>query len=165
MRSEDRDRGGDVVQGWSLELRVPRSGAVHRATRSMLPVVGVSLRVDGIAWARVQTLESAESDDHVYAVSRADDGALVVQFGDGERGRRLPTGVERISAQYRSGRGSAGNVPEGEDTGGFESLIYVDLWTEEVSAIEDAQLREPAAGGPDTSSRGRSSGSESDRQV
>jgi len=50
-------------------------------------------------------------------------------------------------------------VPQAKDTGGGESVVYVDVWTTEVAAIEDAQLREPALGGPDTSIRGQCPGS------
>lgn len=159
MRSGPRNRGSDRVQGWSLELRVPQLGTVHTGTRSIHPVVRVSLRVDGILWEQVPTLESAQPDDPAYVVSRADDGTLLIDFGDGQCGSRLPTGVECISAFYRAGCGSAGKVPQAKDTGGGESVAYVDVWTTEVAAIEDAQLREPALGGPDTSIRGQCPGS------
>ena len=162
MRAASGDRGNDGMQGQSLELRAPQFGTVRPGTRSMPPVVRVSLRVDGVPWEQVQTLESAEPGDHAYTVSCSDDGAIVVRFGVGERVSRLPAGAEYISAKYRAGSGSAGNAPEEDDTGGFESLIYVDLWTEEVSVIEDVELTEPALGGPDTSPRGPSAGSESD---
>lgn len=159
MRSGPRNRGSDRVQGWSLELRVPQLGTVHTGTRSIHPVVRVSLRDDGILWEQVPTLESAQPDDRVYVVSRADDGTMPIDFGDGQCGSRLPTGVECISAFYRAGCGSAGKVPQAKDTGGGESAVYVDVWTTEVAAIEDAQLREPALGGPDTSILGQCPGS------
>ena len=162
MRAGSRDRSSDGVRGWSLELRVPQLGTLDPGARATLPDVRVSVRVDGSPWEQVQTLESAEPDDDVFAVSRSDDGAILVQFGDGECGSRLPTGVEHISAHFRAGGGSAGTAPEEEDRGGLDSLIYLDVCTEEVSAIEDVELREPALGGPDTSIRGQSSGSESD---
>jgi len=161
MRAASGDRGSDGMQGRSLELRVPQFGTVRPGTRSMPPVVRVSLRVDGVPWEQVQTLESAEPGDHAFTVSCSDDGAIVVRFGDGERVSRLPAGAEYISAKYRAGSGSAGNAPEEDDTGGFGPLICVDLWTEEVIVIEDAELREPALGGPDTSVRDQSPGSES----
>jgi hypothetical protein len=101
---------------------------------------------------RVKTLEFAWPNDQVYVVSTADDGTTTIKFGDGKCGRRLPTGVERISAHYRTGGGSAGNVP---NQGGPESIAYLDVWTEEVTAIEDVQLREPALDGVDSSDRGQ----------
>ncbi|MFD0119453.1 DUF6519 domain-containing protein [Streptomyces sp. NPDC058320] len=36
---------------------------------------------------------------------------------------------------------------------GAESLVYLDVWQREVTALEDPALREPALGGPDTATR------------
>ncbi len=47
-----------------------------------------------------------------FRVSRhyqLDPATGVVQFGDGQQGRRLPTGQSNISAQYRQGSGSQGS--------------------------------------------------------
>ena len=51
--------------------------------------------------------------DESYLVRHADDGAVTVVFGDGVQGARLPTGVENVTAAYRSGIGAAGMVPAG----------------------------------------------------
>lgn len=99
----------------------------------------------------METLESAQPNDRVFVVSTADDGRATVKFGDGKCGRRPPTGVERISALYSAGGGSAGNVPENKDQGGGESIVYLDVWTSEVIVIEDVQLKDTALGGVDTS--------------
>ena len=147
MRLEPGNSGTNRVQGCSLGLRIPRYGTVQSGARSMHSVVRLSLRVDGILWEQVETLESAQPNDRVYVVSIGDDGTAAINFGDGKCGSRLPTGVTRISAHYRTGRGSAGNVPE--------SFVYLDVWTREVTAIEDVRLIEPALGGPDTSIRGQ----------
>jgi len=108
----------------------------------MHPVVHVSLRVDGIPWEQVQTLVSAQPADRLFVLSTADDGTTTIEFGDGKRGSRLPPGVQSISACYR-------------DTGRGEYLVYLDVWTREVAALKDIQLRESALGGPDTSARGQ----------
>lgn len=131
--------------GWFLGLRLPRRGSTRFKVR-------VILRVDGILWEQVETLKSARPDDRVYVVSIADDGRATIKFGDGKRGRRPPAEVQLVSAHYRTGDGSAGNVPE---QGSKESIAYLDVWTKEVTAIEDVQLREPALGGVDSSDRGR----------
>ncbi len=39
-----------------------------------------------------------------------DDGTTRVVFGDGIHGRRLPTGSLNVSASYRTGMGTAGQV-------------------------------------------------------
>ncbi|MGH3265922.1 MAG: baseplate J/gp47 family protein, partial [Trebonia sp.] len=51
-------------------------------------------------------------DDRVYVVERADDGSCAVRFGDGAIGARLPSGAQ-VTADYRSGLGTAGNVGAG----------------------------------------------------
>ena len=117
----------------------------------MNSILRVSVRVDGIPWEQVETLESARPDDQVYVVSTTDDGMTTIKFGDGKCGRRLPKSVERISANYRTGSGAAGNGPEEKDQAGEESIAYLDVWTRKVTAIEDVQLREPALDGVDFS--------------
>ena len=151
MRLEPRKSGSNRVQGWFLVLRVPRHGTVQSGGGSMHSVLRVTVRVDGIPWEQVETLESARPNDQVYVVSTADDGMTTIKFGDGKCGRCLPRGVERISAHYSTGGGAAGNVPEKKDQGGGESIAYLDVWTGEVTAIEDVQLREPALDGVDSS--------------
>jgi predicted phage baseplate assembly protein len=49
----------------------------------------------------------------VYATRASDDGVTTVEFGDGVAGSRPATGTENITAVYRKGMGSAGNVDAG----------------------------------------------------
>jgi hypothetical protein len=151
MPLEPRKSGSNRVQGWSLALRVPRRDTVRLVGGPTHSVLRVSVRVDGIPWDQVETLESARPNDQVYVVSTAEDGTTTIRFGDGKCGFRLPKSVERISAYYRTGGGAAGNVPEKKDQGGADSIAYLDVWTGEVTAIEDVQLREPALDGVDSS--------------
>lgn len=72
----------------------------------------LSIRVDGLLWHEVPTLYDAGPDDRVYAVRGEDDGGSWVQFGDGLRGSRLPTGQLNIIASYRTGIGLAGEVAD-----------------------------------------------------
>lgn len=72
----------------------------------------LAIRVDGILWHEVATLYDAGPDDRVYAVRGEDDGSTWVQFGDGLRGSRLPTGQLNIIATYRAGIGLAGEVAD-----------------------------------------------------
>jgi hypothetical protein len=72
----------------------------------------LSIRVDGLLWHEVPTLFDAGPDDRVYAVRGEDDGSSWVQFGDGLRGSRLPTGQLNIVASYRAGIGLAGEVAD-----------------------------------------------------
>src|SRR5690606_6519519 len=70
----------------------------------------LELRVDGVRWPRRDTLLDLGPGERGYTTSRNDDGETTVVFGDGKRGARLPTGVENVTAVYRSGIGEPGNV-------------------------------------------------------
>lgn len=81
----------------------------------------LSVRVAGVAWEEVPTLFGAGPNDRVYTVGRVIDddpsdggepgpARTVVAFGDGRRGARLPSGVDNVTVDYRTGVGMAGNV-------------------------------------------------------
>jgi hypothetical protein len=70
----------------------------------------LELRVDDIAWKEAPTLFDAGADTRGYVLRGRDDGSAFVQFGDGRRGARLPSGRENVCARYRKGLGAAGNV-------------------------------------------------------
>ncbi len=73
----------------------------------------VEVRVDGRIWEQVGTLRERGPTDSVYAVALSEDGALVVELGDGQNGRRAPTGRNNVRVRARSGVGLGGNVPAG----------------------------------------------------
>lgn len=54
-----------------------------------------------------------EKSEKEYSTSRDADGNVQIRFGDGETGRRLPSGSGGISSTYRQGAGSQGNAPSG----------------------------------------------------
>ena len=66
--------------------------------------------VNGVRWDRVDSLYARTGVDEVYAVRTQDDGTAALQFGDGEMGRRLPTGNGNVHAAYRVGLGLPGRV-------------------------------------------------------
>lgn len=70
----------------------------------------LQLRVDELAWTRVDALFGAGPDAHVYQLRTELDGSTSVQFGDGVAGARLPTGIENVRVRYRKGIGIAGEV-------------------------------------------------------
>lgn len=72
----------------------------------------LEVRVDGVRWHELASLFEAAADEPAYAVRHEDDGTVWVVFGDGEHGRRLPTGTNNVSATYRSGIGHAGEVAD-----------------------------------------------------
>ena len=72
----------------------------------------LSIRVDSILWHEVTTLRDAGPDDAAFDVRHGENDEVVIRFGDGENGRRLPSGELNVIAVYRTGTGIAGNVPE-----------------------------------------------------
>ncbi len=85
------------------------SAATASGTASTLDV-----RVDGVLWTEASSLYRQPADARVYTTRRADDGTVTVQFGDGISGARLPTGVENVTASYRTGIGTEGLVDAGQ---------------------------------------------------
>jgi hypothetical protein len=70
----------------------------------------LKVRVNDILWDEVPTLNGLTPRDRVFTAHEGPDGKMIVQFGDGQSGARPPSGDENISATYRVGLGTAGNV-------------------------------------------------------
>ena len=67
---------------------------------------GFELEVDGQPWRQVSDLADSGAEDRHYVVSRRDDGASVIEFGDGVHGQRPPANGS-IGVRYRQGGGYA----------------------------------------------------------
>lgn len=70
----------------------------------------LEVRVDDVLWQEVASLYSLKPQSQAYIIRIEDDGTTTITFGDGERGARPPSGQENITARYRSGIGTDGNV-------------------------------------------------------
>lgn len=81
------------------------SAATAAGRRSTL-----ELRVGGLLWHPRDTLDDAGPTDRVYTVQVDPNGRTFVQFGDGVRGARLPTGAGNVRVTYRKGIGLEGQV-------------------------------------------------------
>jgi hypothetical protein len=79
-----------------------------RGVRADIDVV-----VEGRIWQQVGTLRDVGPADSVYTVKITEDGTLELEFGDGQTGRRLPTGSNNVRVRARVGVGLAGNLPAG----------------------------------------------------
>jgi len=66
--------------------------------------------VNDIRWHEAETLADRKPTDRNFITKTDDDNNTSIVFGNGEKGARLPTGIENIKAEYRSGIGKAGNV-------------------------------------------------------
>ena len=70
----------------------------------------LQVRVNGVLWQEVPSLYPLKPQDQNYIIRIEDDGTTSVTFGDGVKGSRLPTGLENITATYRQGIGTEGNI-------------------------------------------------------
>jgi hypothetical protein len=75
--------------------------------------VALEVGVNDVQWDEVPTLYGAGPRDRSFALRTDEEGKPYVQFGDGERGSRLPSGSNNVRAKYRKGLGAAGNVKAG----------------------------------------------------
>ncbi|MBT1076096.1 baseplate J/gp47 family protein [Geobacter grbiciae] len=73
----------------------------------------IDLSVAGRVWKQVGSFADSGPTDHHYTVRMTEAGYLLIAFGDGVRGRRLPSGVNNVRLTFRSGTGLAGNLPAG----------------------------------------------------
>lgn len=74
------------------------------------------VRVNDIQWHEAGGMALLGPNDRGFVTSTDDEQRTAVIFGNGERGARLPTGIENIRATYRVGIGKAGNVAAGQIT-------------------------------------------------
>ncbi len=74
------------------------------------------LRVNNLLWDQAPSLYGLAPDDPGFIVRIDDDTRATVLFGDGQKGARLPTGENNVTAVYRNGIGLAGEVDAGSLT-------------------------------------------------
>ncbi|HXZ57777.1 MAG TPA: putative baseplate assembly protein [Gaiellaceae bacterium] len=86
---------------------------VQSATDPSGAVDTLAVRIDGVSWHEAPTLFGAGARDRSFALRTDEAAATYVQFGDGEHGSRVPTGLNNVQATYRKGLGAAGNVDPG----------------------------------------------------
>ena len=70
----------------------------------------LQVRVNDVRWEEAPGLFGLGPNDKNYFVRTDNEDKTSVQFGDGIRGLRLPSGTENVGAVYRSGIGKGGNV-------------------------------------------------------
>lgn len=86
----------------------------------------LEIRVNGRLWTRVDALFGRGAKDEVYIVREDAEGRSHVQFGDGETGARLPTGLNNVVARWRGGNGARGPIKPGATPSAPERPIGFD---------------------------------------
>ncbi len=79
-------------------------------------VTTLTVRVNDLEWHEKRDLYGLGGRERAYVVSIDDDGKATVEFGDGDTGARLPSGLENVQARYRVGTGLSGLVKPGQLT-------------------------------------------------
>ncbi|HJV59893.1 MAG TPA: hypothetical protein VJ743_03050, partial [Albitalea sp.] len=72
--------------------------------------------VDNLQWHESDSLAWLDTKSRGFTTLTDDAGKTTLIFGNGEHGARLPSGVENVTAVYRSGIGAGGNVKAGRIT-------------------------------------------------
>ncbi len=107
----------------------------------------LEIRVNGLLWKRVDSLFGHGPKEEIYIVREDAKGDSFVQFGDGETGARLPSGVNNVAARFRTGSGAHGKLkPDAKPQPGGR-----------VDGLEKIQLPDVISGGsePETADKAR----------
>lgn len=105
--------GDATLSGQSFVLDEDEVSFVADSTQPRGVRAAVDVVVEGRTWQQVATLRDSEPTDAHYAVRMTEEGHLRIEFGDGRRGRRLPTGANNVRVRFRVGTGLAGNLAAG----------------------------------------------------
>ena len=99
-----------------LTFKLPKTPLTWHSDSQLEPprAPELDIYVDRIRWNRVETLYGQPPEAQVYIVREDDQGLSWVQFGDGKTGKRPPSGIRNITAQYRTGTGAFGPLADGE---------------------------------------------------
>lgn len=95
----------------------------------------LNVKVAGRNWAQVSSFQDSRPTDFHYTVHMTEDATLKISFGDGKRGRRLPTGINNVRVTFRKGVGLSGNVAAGSFTKPAKPHRLVDKVRQPLAAI------------------------------
>lgn len=137
-----------------LTFPIPKSPLTYLVSKSATPpeVPQLVVTVDDLEWQEVSSLISAGPKDQVYIVREDATGQSFVQFGDGETGARVPSGVANVALTYRTGTGAYGPLKPGAsaDAGakitGLDTVSLLDEATGGASSEDPAKARVAAPG-------------------
>ena len=77
---------------------------MEKRTKRSRSGITIGLQIDGETWHRVTSLENSGSNDRHFVLTKEENGATTVRFGDGKHGAKLPAGTDRVVAAYRSSK-------------------------------------------------------------
>jgi hypothetical protein len=105
---------GDSRQTFQT-FKLPKAPLTYHPSPGATPPQApeLEIRVNGILWKRVDTFFGHGPKEEIYIVREDVKGDSFVQFGDGETGARLPSGVDNATAVFRTGSGAHGKLKPG----------------------------------------------------
>jgi Baseplate J-like protein len=105
--------GNATMLSQTFRFEEPAVSFVADATQPSGVRAAVIVQVAGRAWEQVASFQDSRPTDFHYTVHMTEDATLKISFGDGQRGRRLPTGGNNVRITFRKGVGLSGNVAAG----------------------------------------------------
>jgi hypothetical protein len=95
-------------------FKVPKAPLTYHVVPANTPTETpeAEIYVDGRLWTKVDSFFGRGPEEKIYIVREDAEGNSWVQFGDGKTGARLTSGVQNVTAVYRTGSGSFGNLKE-----------------------------------------------------
>lgn len=102
--------GNAAISNQTFIIEVVGVSFTHDATKSSGVAAAIEVNVAGRVWEQVSTLKDSAPSDFHYAIRMTEEAYVKIIFGDGEHGRRLPSGTNNIRVRYRVGSGLAGIV-------------------------------------------------------
>jgi predicted phage baseplate assembly protein len=144
---------GDSRQKFQT-FKLPKSPLTYHAVSTQTPPETPELKiyVDGRLWKRISSFFTSKPDDEVYIVREDHDGVSWVQFGDGKTGKRLPSGLNNVVAEYRTGNAAYGalktdtTAQAGSKLDNLDKILLPGLVTGGDTAEKGDTAREAAPG-------------------
>src|SRR5262245_25107358 len=144
---------GDNRQMWQT-FPLPKSPLTYFLSANGIPPQTPELEIwiNGRLWTRVDAFYGRGGAEQIYIVREDADGRSFVQFGDGETGSRLPSGLKNVVAIYRTGVGAHGpikpnaNPSASERPPGFDKVTLAGIVSGGAEPEDGEKAREAAPG-------------------
>lgn len=144
---------GDNRQAWQT-FPLPKAPLTYFLAGDAVPpqVPELEIRVASRVWTRTDSFFGCGPKEQVYIVREDAEGRSFVQFGDGQTGARLPSGLKNVVAVYRSGVGARGPLKpdtkpsSSERPPGFDKVSLAGIVTGGADPEPGDKAREAAPG-------------------
>ncbi len=103
--------GDATVANQTFEVNAKDVSFIPDSSMSTGVRADIEVLIDGQKWSQVANLKDSDSVDVHYVVKMAESGNIKIEFGDGNNGRRVPTGKNNVRLNFRQGVGEGGNIP------------------------------------------------------